>query len=102
MRGGSKEVVFSETMFLQLQGWIYVSNIDCSTEMIIEEVRSLLYFIHADGVEIYCDSRKQYEWQRVKKDIIRYVSWCLIISRSRMSSKDRVAYFRKWLYTYLK
>lgn len=33
-----------------------------------------------------------------KKDIIRHVSWFLIVSRSRMSIRDQVAYFRMWLY----
>lgn len=71
---------------------------DCSTKMILEEVRSLWYFVHLDDTQTYHDSKQQIGWHGMKKDITRHVSQSLIVSRSKKTIIDRVAYFGRWLY----
>ncbi|XP_070032466.1 uncharacterized protein [Nicotiana tomentosiformis] len=56
---------------------IYVPNVDGLRELILEKAHSLRYSIHPSVTKMYYDLKRHYWWQRMKKDIFAYVSWCL-------------------------
>ncbi|XP_070054432.1 uncharacterized protein [Nicotiana tomentosiformis] len=76
-QGGAKEVVIGDDGVMRLQGRICVLNIDGLRDLILKEAHSLRYSIHLGTTEMYRYLKQCYWWQRMKKDIVGYVSGCL-------------------------
>ncbi|XP_070023211.1 uncharacterized protein [Nicotiana sylvestris] len=74
LQDGAKEVMIGDDGVMRLQGWICVPNVDGLRELILEEAHSSHYSIHQGVTIMYCDLKKHYWWQRMKKDIVAYVS----------------------------
>ncbi|XP_070020055.1 uncharacterized protein [Nicotiana sylvestris] len=79
--GGDKEVVIRHNGVMRLQGRICVLNIDGLRELILEVAYNFCYSIHPGVTKMYHDLKQYYWWRRMKKDIVAYVSRCLIINR---------------------
>ncbi|XP_070046685.1 uncharacterized protein [Nicotiana tomentosiformis] len=62
---------------MQLQSRICVLNTDGLRELILEEAHSFRYSIHPGDTKMYCGLKQHYQWQKMKKDIVGHVSWCL-------------------------
>ncbi|XP_070032527.1 uncharacterized protein [Nicotiana tomentosiformis] len=75
--GDAKEVTIGDDGVLRMHGLICASNMDGLHELILEKAHSSRYFIHPSAVKMYQDLRQHYLWQRMKKDIVEYVAWCL-------------------------
>nr|XP_033513239.1 uncharacterized protein LOC117277918 [Nicotiana tomentosiformis] len=74
--GGSKEVTNGDDGILRLQGRICGHNVDGLRELILEEAHSSRYTILPGSTKLYCDLKRHYWWQRMKKDIVG--SWHLV------------------------
>ncbi|XP_070029076.1 uncharacterized mitochondrial protein AtMg00860-like [Nicotiana sylvestris] len=75
LQGGDKEATIGEDGVLRLQGRLYVPNIDSLRKKILRKHTVLgILFIHT---KMYHDLRQHYWWQRMKKDIVEYVTRCL-------------------------
>ncbi|XP_070036969.1 uncharacterized protein [Nicotiana tomentosiformis] len=75
--GGAKDIVIGDDGVMRLQGRICVSNVDVLRDLILEEFHSSCYSIHPGVTKMYCDLKQHYWWQRMKKYIVAYASWCL-------------------------
>ncbi|XP_070009608.1 uncharacterized protein [Nicotiana sylvestris] len=76
--GGAKQVTVGDDRVLRMQGHVCIPNMDELRELILEEAHSSRYFIHPATANMYQDLRQHYWRRRMKKDIVEYVSRCLI------------------------
>ena len=47
-------------------------------QMILEEANSASYAIHPGSVKMYRTLREHYWWQGMKRDIVEFISRCLV------------------------
>ncbi|XP_070046439.1 uncharacterized protein [Nicotiana tomentosiformis] len=95
LQGGAKEVTIVANGVLQSQVHLCVPNVDGLREKILEEAHSSLYYVHSGATKMYYDLRQHYWLQRMKKHIVEYVERCLNASILSMSTRGKVAYFRR-------
>ncbi|WMV54702.1 hypothetical protein MTR67_048087 [Solanum verrucosum] len=59
---------------LRYQGRLCVLDVDGLREQILEEAHSSRYSIHSRATKMYSDIPEVYWWNRMKKDITRFVA----------------------------
>ena len=63
---------------LMMKGRICVPKIDDLRKAIMEETHCLAYAMHSDSTKMYRTIKKNYWWFGMKRDIVEYVSKCLV------------------------
>ena len=56
---------------------IYISHVVDVRRIVMDEIHQAPYFGHLGYQKIIATARKQYFWQRMKKDMAEYISRCM-------------------------
>ncbi|XP_060211994.1 uncharacterized protein LOC132639572 [Lycium barbarum] len=79
---------------LRIKGRVCVPRVGDLICLILEKAHSFRYSIHSSAMKMYRHLRQHYWWGRMKRDIADFWLSVGIISKSNMSTRDLVGYFR--------
>ncbi|XWS52472.1 hypothetical protein CRYUN_Cryun11dG0073300 [Craigia yunnanensis] len=69
---------------LVMKGRIYMPNVDYLRKAIMEEVYCSAYTMHLVNTKMYRTIKKNYQWSGIKRDIVEFVSRCLLCQQVNM------------------
>ena len=68
----------SQDSMLTIKGRIYVPDVDDLRKMIMEEAQYSSYAMHPGSTMMYRTIKENYWWSGMKKDVVNFVSRCLL------------------------
>lgn len=77
-QGNSTDFCLSGNGVLRYRGMMYVFNDRNLGKEIFKEAHNTKFVMHSESTKMYRDLQKHYWWHGMRRDIVEYVSRCLI------------------------
>ena len=73
-----EDFVITQDGMLVMKDRICVPNVDDLRRAILEKAYCFAYAMHPDSTKMYLNIKKNYWWLSMKRDIVEFVSNCLV------------------------
>ncbi|XP_060178088.1 uncharacterized protein LOC132608024 [Lycium barbarum] len=95
LNGNAREARLNEEGILRIKGRVSVPRTGDLTTLIMEEAHGSRYFIHRGVMKMHRDLKQHYWWCSKKRDIVKFVSRCLICQQVKYEHQKPRGNFSK-------